>query len=190
MPNHVHTILKFNDFKTFDTARKVLVDDKGHVNFDILIPPPISMYRGDLSDKDSKDFGGMTWYKWSVANWGTKWNAYNSEINVNELTISFDTAWDIPRPIIVAVANSIEGGSFTHYYLCEWTEWWGIEKWKDGSRLSFSRDDPEEFKEIFSMFRSWEETAKDYADDGEEWPPQYVLDSKPEKHTRMSFPGM
>lgn len=40
--------------------------------------------------------GFFDWYDWSLHNWGTKWNAYNSKIESQEnntLVITFDTAW-------------------------------------------------------------------------------------------------
>jgi hypothetical protein len=36
------------------------------------------------------------WYDWCIANWGTKWNAQNVYLNMNEpdgIEITFDTAW-------------------------------------------------------------------------------------------------
>lgn len=38
-----------------------------------------------------------TWYEWSLANWGTKWNAYHFTYGVSsdgkEVVFLFDTAW-------------------------------------------------------------------------------------------------
>lgn len=42
--------------------------------------------------------GHPTWYEWSSANWGTKWNAYDQDNKEDELI--FETAWKHPRPII------------------------------------------------------------------------------------------
>lgn len=51
-----------------------------------------------------KDIGYTDWYEWSVANWGTKWNACH--VSIHELPeedgaveIAFDTAWAAPFPI-------------------------------------------------------------------------------------------
>ena len=44
-----------------------------------------------------KNYGSATWYRWSLNNWGTKWNAYDVSLWVNETEdgaiITFDTAW-------------------------------------------------------------------------------------------------
>lgn len=42
-----------------------------------------------------------TWYEWCCENWGTKWNACScSEVNENSKTISFQTAWSTPFPVM------------------------------------------------------------------------------------------
>lgn len=38
-------------------------------------------------------YGYSTWYEWSVATWGTKWNAYNQDFEEPNI-LWFDTAWD------------------------------------------------------------------------------------------------
>lgn len=46
------------------------------------------------------------WLDWNRANWGTKWNAYSTEIITNDddtLEFKFQTAWNIPKPIIDAL---------------------------------------------------------------------------------------
>ena len=43
-------------------------------------------------------YGHQDWYSWSIANWGTKWNAYS--VSDDGDTITFDTAWSTPLPVI------------------------------------------------------------------------------------------
>lgn len=45
-----------------------------------------------------KKFGHQDWYSWSIANWGTKWNAY--DISELDNGFQFDTAWSHPAPVI------------------------------------------------------------------------------------------
>ena len=48
------------------------------------------------------------WYDWSIAHWGTKWNAYDQEfISQSEEYVSFrfDTAWSSPMPVIETLAK-------------------------------------------------------------------------------------
>lgn len=62
--------------------------------------------QGDLSMKEfieKKIETANNWYYWSVKNWGTKWNAIEPTLDVDnecELKYSFRTAWDAPRGVI------------------------------------------------------------------------------------------
>lgn len=52
-----------------------------------------------------RDIGHSNWYDWSLANWGTKWNACDPRINDETIKrgyieIIFDTAWEAPVPIL------------------------------------------------------------------------------------------
>jgi hypothetical protein len=48
-------------------------------------------------------FGVDNWYDWRYMNWGTKWNSYENIISDNE--IEFDTAWNSPITVIVALSK-------------------------------------------------------------------------------------
>lgn len=55
--------------------------------------------------------GHSSWYSWSLANWGTKWNAYHFRLiaeDDDQLDFSFDTAWSPPEPIFAAMADRPE----------------------------------------------------------------------------------
>lgn len=45
-------------------------------------------------------YGYYDWYDWSCANWGTKWNACDCVINLDEGWVEFEIAWCMPEPII------------------------------------------------------------------------------------------
>lgn len=53
--------------------------------------------------KAKEKFGHYDWYGWSNANWGTKWNACDCVINLNEGWVEFETAWCMPEPIILKI---------------------------------------------------------------------------------------
>lgn len=50
--------------------------------------------------EDGYNHGG---YEWCIANWGTKWNAY--EIGFDCDAILFQTAWNTPRPIWAEISK-------------------------------------------------------------------------------------
>lgn len=61
-------------------------------------------------------YGYSSWYSWSVANWGTKWNSYGFEIihdGDDGLEFRFNTAWSSPEPIFAALADRPETKDLT-----------------------------------------------------------------------------
>lgn len=131
MPNHVsHKLI----FAAEHMARaQELIGGPNCFEFERLIPPPAHMYRGDLihigARSDDRDFP-CNWYSWNNANWGTKWNAYDVShaVEADKAVISFDTAWAIPRPVIVAFANALLIDFELRYY-DEGGMFWGSETW-------------------------------------------------------------
>lgn len=52
--------------------------------------------------------GYQSWYPWALANWGTKWNAYDCVLNYETekyLEFCFNTAWSFPEPIFNKLAQ-------------------------------------------------------------------------------------
>lgn len=55
-----------------------------------------------------EETGYPSWYEWSIANWGTKWNSYDLSIVTEEpgrFVCRFDTAWSPPTPVLEKVAE-------------------------------------------------------------------------------------
>ena len=112
MPNYTQNTLELTgDHETV----MAFVDQMGkHMDFEKVIPPPANMFRENLGP-DAKERcareGIPTWYDWQIENWGTKWNAYETErVSVEQITprlvtatYRFLTAWDAPRPVIAAI---------------------------------------------------------------------------------------
>jgi hypothetical protein len=51
-----------------------------------------------------KQYGHASWYEWSIANWGTKWNAYDIKRH-SDRKIRFQTAWNAPLAVIEALSR-------------------------------------------------------------------------------------
>lgn len=56
-------------------------------------------------------YGADNWYDWSIRNWGTKWNTYESCVDYD--TITFRTAWSCPLPAIIALSKNLPDYTFT-----------------------------------------------------------------------------
>lgn len=58
-------------------------------------------------------YSHQDWYKWSIENWGTKWNAYDCYIN--EDCATFSTAWACPKEWLQALAEHMD-------FKCSWAD--------------------------------------------------------------------
>lgn len=77
---------------------------------------------GKIAWQNIRQYGSPTWYEWSVANWGTKWNAYGYDeytdySGCKELT--FETAWSAPHPILKKLSELFSNISFKHQWADE-----------------------------------------------------------------------
>ena len=64
-------------------------------------------------------YGYDNWYNWSIANWGTKWDACESNICHNDIyyfAVSFDTAWSPPIAWIDNIMQDFPDLCFTLEY--------------------------------------------------------------------------
>lgn len=103
MPNHIMNrvkitgpIEKLNEFYNFNKslAKENNEEEDMELDFNKAIPEPIYNSKSDNTSSD----GLLDWYEWRVDNWGTKWNAYDINVNKNEeeLYYQFNTAWSHP----------------------------------------------------------------------------------------------
>lgn len=88
---------------------------------------PEWLEKGAAMKRAFDETGYYSWYDWSIANWGTKWNAYSFHLASDALTrieFTMDTAWSFPKPVFEALAGRFpaltfecgcydEGGSFS-----------------------------------------------------------------------------
>lgn len=63
-------------------------------------------------------YGYKDWYSWSVANWDTKWNAYNISEEADD-KIYFDTAWSTPFKVINKLSEMFPNVEITLEYADE-----------------------------------------------------------------------
>ncbi len=106
MPNHVQTLVNLQGETKELIKLNKYVSNPAHedinqrpFDFEKIIPMPAHIYRGNIGPKEEEKYGAENcWYKWSIKNWGTKWNCY--EVNVDVGYFSFWTAWSFPEPIL------------------------------------------------------------------------------------------
>ncbi|WP_091739870.1 hypothetical protein [Phenylobacterium immobile] len=122
MPNHVVNELIFRDVAEDDQERilRAACGEGDKVDFNALVPAPLNMWWGSVSDRHEKAFG-RTHLAWARDHWGTKWNAYSHrpvERTEDSLTLRFETAWRPPYPWLAAMFNALRL-SFDHNWLSE-----------------------------------------------------------------------
>ena len=119
MPNWIKTIVTINTEKT-DIVSKIIDFIKSEsriVDFNKIIQMPSKVFRGDLGEEEEKVYGDNNWYKWSTNNWGTKWNAVESEIIDNK--IIFETAWACPHPVLEKLSEIFTSPTFEYIWADE-----------------------------------------------------------------------
>lgn len=68
--------------------------------------------------KNLEKYGYATWYEWSIATWGTKWNAYNQEFEEPNV-LWFDTAWSGVPQLIQKLSEKFPDVEFHYAYADE-----------------------------------------------------------------------
>lgn len=66
-----------------------------------------------------KECGAKDWYAWSIYNWGTKWNAYETYLETLDeysVILSFQTAWSGVPNIIQKLAEMFPNITFDYKY--------------------------------------------------------------------------
>jgi len=105
-------------------------------DFNLIIPAPAFIFSGDaLSAGSREESTGRNWYKFNSARWGTKWNAYDMQIvehTESSLVFMFDTAWNIPDPIIKELVSWFPELSFFHEFYDEGGWFFGDRKYQAG----------------------------------------------------------
>ncbi len=126
MPNHVQNRITLEgDESAIQRMLAQIQNDEfgtGTIDFNKIIPMPDRIYRGDLSPKEMRLYGENNWYNWSVANWGTKWNAYGYVKGTDysqEKELTFQTAWSAPHAVLEKLSEQFPEVEITHEWANE-----------------------------------------------------------------------
>ena len=83
---------------------------------------PAQWELGKTAYRNQSKYGAPTWYEWSIQNWGTKWNAYNSLECVpggDTTELCFQTAWSPPQPVLQRLSEQYPELAFSHAWADE-----------------------------------------------------------------------
>ena len=106
MPNHVtNRIELYGDQENINKVLELIEGERECIDFNKIIPMPDNIFRGNLGPEERNKYGKNNWYDWSLYNWGTKWNAYNSNFDADNNAIEFDTAWSCPISVLNKLAE-------------------------------------------------------------------------------------
>lgn len=87
---------------------------------------------GETAVNNQIRYGAPTWYewRWNENNWNTKWNSYNAEPYDGGDSITFQTAWSAPHPVIQGLSEKYPEVSILHQWAdedigrnCGWAEY-------------------------------------------------------------------
>lgn len=203
MPNWVYNTIRIEgeatdiqEFKDFIDVMPRLAgvdDDKwegsSRFSFHSFITPPDKVtteeYHASHGSGPSGPFGDgqYNWYNWNNDNWNTKWDACSATVMPSDsntkLTITFETAWAPPEPVLVAMTAK--------YPTLDFDFWWEEEQ-GFGAELEGRGG-------IVTQTKSWDTPAShaDYQEQDKECVcshednPEYWYDDCPGKARKQVF---
>ena len=101
--------VKKDNIKTLDELVEKLLLNKENINFE----------EGKQALSNIEKYGYQDWYDWSIANWSTKWDAYEAEIEnleKGEMEVRFETAWAPPEKWFARICKDYPKLSFELKY--------------------------------------------------------------------------
>jgi hypothetical protein len=145
MPNNTSTILELTGNKIQIAAFiDAVVTKDSNLDFNGVVPMPEEL-KGTTKDWGRNvdpefsaelvsKFGFDNWYDWSVANWGTKWNAYDDSKWKNN-SIWYNTAWSPATNFFINASKKFPKVKFKHSFADEGGDFLGYEIIKDGKLI-------------------------------------------------------
>lgn len=123
-------------------------------------------------DKIVPECGDPDWYSWRLANWGTKWNAYYTELHKADThaCISFQTAWSGVPMLVQKLTEMYPNLSFSYMYADEDVSYnCGSGYTDDEGNFVFSRAEggSDEAMEIY--LECWDEDPNDFVKGENGW---------------------
>lgn len=159
MPNYCECHLRISDDNcelNIAPILEAISSDKRPIDFKKIIPYPAEWEKADTEmreweervnqlppedrravdwSKRPKDGYNQGGYEWCIQNWGTKWNAGDTDIitiGEYEAIFKFDTAWSPPIPVISKLSEMFPAYGFQLEYYEMGMQFCGSINWRDG----------------------------------------------------------
>lgn len=122
MPNFITNIVHFKgDPEQVQDLRGAVQDDKygmSGIDFQKIIPMPGGLWMGGINPDTRAKYGKDNWLDWSIANWGTKWNAFrfDDDDQYSDSKITFVTANNAPHPILKKLSEMYPDITMRHQW--------------------------------------------------------------------------
>lgn len=122
----------------------IMNDSEQPFDFNRIIPMPEELrdteaFNQPNANELKQKYGFTDWYDWSSANWNTKWNACEVEFTIEtstNLSLTFNTAWSPPTPVIEKIAELFPFASIEHKYEESGMGYWGEVIYENGNAIS------------------------------------------------------
>ena len=112
MPNHVKNVLKVTgNEKEINKLMDFVSNDESPFTFEKINPTPSE----DQTPDEYKESPIPSWYNWRCINWGTKWDAYEIDVDSHgrdEVYFNFLTAWSPPVPVLLTLSKKFKSLEF------------------------------------------------------------------------------
>lgn len=115
----IQKVLEFIQIEPTEDEDGYNIVGLGTIDFNKIVPMPEDIFRGNLGKEERKKYGDRNWYDWSRKNWGTKWNAYNCQSDLENNIIYFDTAWSAVPGLIGKLSSMFPEVTFELSYADE-----------------------------------------------------------------------
>ena len=195
MPNYVSVNIKVNGNKKLIDKFFVNCFTGNNFDFDKIVPEPRTIEECSPEYRANKDSHivldderpWFDWYAWHNRFWGTKWNAMDTNIDRNNNSVSFDTAWNFPYPVMVKMTEMFPDLTFT----IEWIEEQGVislgrVEVKNDEILSENIPEPESKEAYRLMFEFWDNRS-DYIFDISEDNYLYITEELSDEYGKFTI---
>ena len=120
---------------------------------------------GEIYASNREKYGHRSWYGWAIEKWGTKWNA-SEALWAGDNTLSFQTAWNCPKPIFDKLAEIFPDVVFTVRYADEDIGYnCGILEYSNGELYSVDFEPDASYDFALDVWGYDEEGKKEYLEE-------------------------